>query len=75
MKAALEDVRPASGHVEMKTKTKQAKSLVIGGTGLVGGYIVGTYCASNSGRSCCRGRSGTRQAWIGFGASWEGRTR
>jgi hypothetical protein len=70
---ALEDMRPASGHVE--TKTKQAKSLLIGGTGLVGGYIVGTSCASNSGRSCCRGRSGTRHAWIAFGASWEGRTR
>ena len=40
MKAALEDVRPASGHVETKTKTEQAKSLVIGGAGLVGGYIV-----------------------------------
>src|ERR1700693_597423 len=38
--ADLRSARKRVGQVDAKTETEQAKSLVLGGTGLVGGYIV-----------------------------------
>jgi hypothetical protein len=57
-----------------KTETEQATSLVVGGTGLVGGYIVGISCAAASGRLPYQERSRADPASVGFVEIWKSRT-
>jgi hypothetical protein len=67
MRFAAAACSPAHGGVvDTKSEAEQAKSLVIGGTGVVGGYIVEHLMRRGERPLFSRDQSGTHQASSGF---------